>query len=129
MCGEYDLLANNLQYKSYPLCSFFCGLLCKSQLPLQPRTASLPPQFRDAVVIQLLSHVQLFATPWTAGFSVLSSGVCLNSCPLSRWYHPTISSSVIPFSSCPQSFPASGSFPMSWLSAWGGQSIGASASE
>ena len=41
-----------------------------------------------------------------------------NSCPFSRWYHPTISSSVIPFSSCPQSFPASGSFPMSQLFKW-----------
>ena len=51
-----------------------------------------------------------------------------NSCPLSRWYHPTISSSVIPFSSSLQSFPASGSFQMSQLFAWGGQSIGASAS-
>ena len=40
-------------------------------------------------------------------------GACSNSCPLSRWCHPTISSSVVPFSSCPQSFPASGSFPMS----------------
>ena len=48
-----------------------------------------------------------------------------NSCPSSQWCHPTISSSVIPFSSCPQSFPASGSFP---LFAWGGQSIGVSAS-
>ena len=55
-------------------------------------------------------------------------GVHPNSCPLSQWCHPTISSSFIPFSSCPQSFPASGSFPMSWLFAWGGQSIGASAS-
>ena len=54
-------------------------------------------------------------------------GVYSNSCPLSQWCHPTISSSVIPFS-CPQSFPASGSFPMSQLFAWGGQSIGASAS-
>ena len=54
--------------------------------------------------------------------------VCSNSCPLSRWCHPTISSSVIPFSSCPQSFPASGSFPMSQLFASGGQSIGVSAS-
>ena len=43
----------------------------------------------------------------------LSPGVCSNSCPLSRWCHPTISSSVVPFSSCPQSFPASGFFPMS----------------
>ena len=51
-----------------------------------------------------------------------------NSCPLSRWCHPTISSSVIPFSSCPQSFPASGSFQMSQLFTSGGQSIGVSAS-
>ena len=55
-------------------------------------------------------------------------GVYSNSCPLSQWCHPAISSSVIPFSSCPQSFPASGSFPMSQLFAWGGQSIGVSAS-
>ena len=45
-----------------------------------------------------------------------------NSCPLSQWCHPAISSSVIPFSSCPQSLPASGSFPMSQLFTWGGQS-------
>ena len=51
-----------------------------------------------------------------------------NPCPLSQWCHQTISYSVIPFSSCPQSFPASGSFQMSQLFAWGGQSIGASAS-
>ena len=51
-----------------------------------------------------------------------------NSCPLSQWCHPTISSSVIPFSSCLQSFPASGSFPMSQFFASGGQSIGVSAS-
>ena len=49
-----------------------------------------------------------------------------NSCPLSRWCHPAISSSVVPFSSCPQSLPASGSFPMSQLFAWGGQSTGVS---
>ena len=55
-------------------------------------------------------------------------GACSNSCPPSWWYHPTISSSVVPFSSCLQSFPASGSFPMSWLFTSGGQSIGASAS-
>ena len=58
----------------------------------------------------------------------LSPRVCLNSCLLSRWCHPAISSSVTPFSSCPQSFLASGSFPMSRLFASGGQSIGASAS-
>ena len=55
-------------------------------------------------------------------------GACSNSCPLSWWCHPTTLSSVIPFSSCLQSFPASGAFPMSQLFTSGGQSIGASAS-
>ena len=55
-------------------------------------------------------------------------GVYSNSCPLSRWCHPTISSSVVPFSSHLQSFPASGSFQMSQLFASGGQSIGVSSS-
>ena len=55
-------------------------------------------------------------------------GVHPNSCPWIRWCHPTISSSVIPFSSCPQSLPASRSFPMSQPFAWGDQSIGVSAS-
>ena len=50
-----------------------------------------------------------------------------NSCPSSQWCHPAISSSVVPFSTCPQSLPASGSFPMSQLFAWDGQSIGVSA--
>ena len=54
-------------------------------------------------------------------------GVHPNSCPLSWWCHPTTSSSLVPFSSCSQSFPASGSFQMSQLFAWGGQSIGVSA--
>ena len=55
-------------------------------------------------------------------------GACSNSCPLSRWCHPSISSSVIPFFSCLQSFPASGSFAMSQFFTSGGQSIGVSAS-
>ena len=57
-----------------------------------------------------------------------SLGVCPNSCPLSQWSHPTIRSSVVPFSSCLQSFPASISFLMNWLFTSGGQSFGASAS-
>ena len=57
----------------------------------------------------------------------LSPGACSNSYPLSQWCHPTISSSVVPLSSCLQSFPASGSFQMSQLFASGGQSIGVSA--
>ena len=70
-------------------------------------------------------------TPWTAAcqasLSIANSRVYSNSCPLKCWFHPTVSSSVIPFSTCPQSLPASESFPMSQLFAWGGQSTGASA--
>ena len=84
------------------------------------------------VVVQSLSHVQLFEIPWTAAcqasLSFTSPGVCSNSYPLSWWCHTTISSYVAPFSSCPQSFQASGSFPVSWLFASDGQSTGASAS-
>ena len=68
-----------------------------------------------------LQHARLPCPP-------LSSGVCSDSCPLSWWCCPTISSSSALFSFCPQSFPASGSFPMSQFFASGGQSIGASAS-
>ena len=79
-----------------------------------------------------LSRVQLFVTPLTAAPQAscpsLSPGVCSNSCPLWQWCHPTISSSVIPFSSCLPSLPASGSFPVSQLFTSGGQSIGASTS-
>ena len=82
------------------------------------------------VFVQLLSHVQLFVTPCqtplssTVPWSLLSSG----SCPVSRWCYPTISSSAALFCFCFHSFPASGSFPFSWLFASGSQSIGASAS-
>ena len=75
----------------------------------------------DSVRPRELQHARLpCASP--------SPGACSNVHPLSQWCHPTILSSVIPFSSCLQSFPASVSFQMSQLSAWGGQSIGASAS-
>ena len=73
----------------------------------------------------------LFATPWItarqASLFTPTPGVQSNSCPSSWWCHPAISSSVVPFSSLPQSFPASGSFPMSQLFSWGGHSIGVSA--
>ena len=82
-------------------------------------------------VVQSLSHVRLFATPWTAAhwasLSFTISWSLLNSCPLSQWCYPTISSSVVPIS-CLQSFPASGSFSVSQLFASGGQSIGVSTS-
>ena len=80
---------------------------------------------------QSISHVQLFVThglqharpPCPSP----TPGAYSNSCPSSRWCHPAISSSVVPFSSHPQSLPASGSFPMSQLFARGGHSIGVSA--
>ena len=82
--------------------------------------------------VQLLSHVQLFVTPWTAAcedsLSITNTHSLPKVCPLSWWCHQTISSSVVPFSSCPQFFPASGSFQMSQLFASDGQSIGVSAS-
>ena len=82
--------------------------------------------------VQSLSHVWLFVTAWTAAhqafLSITNPGVYSNSCPLSQWYHLTISSSAIPFSSHFQSFPALGSFPMSQLFSSGGQSTGISAS-
>ena len=94
--------------------------------------------------VQFSCSVQLFVTPWTTACLTLcdpmncsnprppcpspTPGVHPNPCPSSRWCHPTISSSVVPVSSCPQSFPASGCFPVSQLFTSGGHSIGVSAS-
>ena len=82
--------------------------------------------------VQSLSCVRLLATPWMQHARPPcpspTPGVYSNSCPSSQWCHPSISSSLVPFSSCRQSLPASGSFPMSQLFTWGGQSIGVSAS-
>ena len=75
----------------------------------------------DSLWPQGLQHARL---PYLSS----TPGACSNSCPLSQWCHPTISSSVIPFFSCLQPFPASGSFPRSRLFPSGGQRIGASAS-
>ena len=88
---------------------------------------------KEFSLVQSLSRVQFFATLWTVYHSRLpwpspTPRVYPNSCPLSQWCHPTISSSVIPFSSCLQSFPTSRSFEMSQLLASGGQNIGVSAS-
>ena len=81
--------------------------------------------------VQSLSRVRLFVTPWIAehqaSLSITNSRVHSDSCPSSQWCHPAISSWVVPFFSCPQSLPASKSFPMSQHFAWGGQSTGVSA--
>ena len=74
----------------------------------------------DSLWPHRLQHTMPSCPSWTPR-------VYPNSCPLSRWCHPTISSSVVPFSSCPQSFPASGYFQMSQLFVSGGWSIGVSA--
>ena len=82
--------------------------------------------------VQSLSRVRLFATPWTtarqASLSITNSQSSPKPMSTESVMHPAISSSVVPFSSCPQSFPASGSFQMSQLFASGGQSFGVSAS-
>ena len=89
--------------------------------------------FKNLLVssVQSLSCVQLFATPWTtahqASLSITSSGVYSNLCPLSWWCHPAVSSCRVPFSRL-QSFPASGSFPVSQLFTSDDISFGVSAS-
>ena len=91
--------------------------------------SAICPQFSSfscsVVSSSLRSHESQHARPLCPS---PTPGVYQNPCPLSRWCHPAISSSVIPFSSCPQSLPASGSFPMGQLFTWGGQSIAVSAS-
>ena len=110
--------------------------------PVSPTSPALAGKFLPLCHLEspcglrllLFSHSVMsnFTTPWTAAhqasLSFTTPGVCSNSCPLSQWCHPTISSSVGPFSSCPQSFPALGSFPVSQLFALGDQSIATLAS-
>ena len=89
------------------------------------KPSKLTVQFSGLVVSDSLRHHELqHARPSCPS---PTPRVYSDSCPSSWWCHPTISSSVIPFSSFPQSLPASGSFPMSQLFAWGGQSTGVSA--
>ena len=98
----------------------------KRQIKTTMRYNFVPVQFSRSVVSNSLwPHEPQHARPPCLS---PTSGAYSNSCPSHWWCHPAISSSVVPFSSCPQSFPASGSFPMSQLFAWGGQSIGVSAS-
>ena len=91
-------------------------MFCVCHSTLKKRAVVQSPNVPDSLWHQGLQHIRL---PCPS----LSPGVCSNSCLLSWWWHPTISSSVTPFTSCPQSFPASGSFPRSQFFASGGQSI------
>ena len=98
--------------------------VCDSIIEITPTFVSV--QFSRSVVSNSLQpHESQHARPPCPS---PTPGVFPSSCPSSWWCHPAISSSVVPFSSCPQSLPASESFPMSQLFAWGGQSIGVSAS-
>ena len=96
------------------------------------RLCSFSDRSVQSSLVQLLSCARLFATPWTAArqssLSITKSRSLLKLMSINQWCHPTISSSVIPFSSCLQSFPASESFPVSQHFTSGGQSIGVSAS-
>ena len=100
--------------------------LMSSALALRQRGYGYSVQFSHAVMSDSLQPhgLQHARLPCPSP----SPGACSNSCPPSQWCHPTISSSVVPFSACLQSCPASGSFPMSQLFPSGSQSIGASAS-
>ena len=103
-----------IYWQDYPFPIVYFWLLCyKLLFSLSVMSNSFPPHG--------LQHTRL---PCPSA----SPGPCSNSCPLSQWCHPTISSLAVPFSSCPQPFPASGSFLVSWLFASGGQINGASAS-
>ena len=99
---------------------------------MENRTGKKNTSISSVQSFQSLSHVRLFATPWIAAsqatLSITNSGVHSESRPSRQWCRLAISSSVFPFSSCPQSLPASESFQMSQLFAQGGQSIGVSAS-
>ena len=94
-----------------------CGILVRQELVVQ----FSPSVVSDSLRTHELQHARPPCPPPTPK-------VYSDSCPLVQWCHPAISSSVVPFSSCPLSLPASGSFPKSQLFAWGGQSIGVSAS-
>ena len=126
MCTEYS---NNIE-----LLYLFDIIVIKKQTivhTLKQRHNLMVKRGNQFSSVQLFSHVWLFETPWTAAHQLPcpspTSGDYLNSCPLSWWCHPTISSSVVPFSFRLQSFPASGSFRIKQFFISGGKSIGASA--
>ena len=135
----YCLTSINLIMESIHPCSFhkflwiisfteYCSVFHSSLYSCPTSIPSLL-QFNS---VQSLSHVWLFATPWItvhqASLSITNSWSLLKLMSIESVMHPAISSSVVPFSSCPQPLPASGSFPISQPFAWGGQSIGVSAS-
>ena len=122
--GKWAVYTTEAEYSS-------CSFMNWQQRKTKPKVFSIDHQAVFSSV-QSLSHVRLFATPWTAArqasLSITNSRSSLKLTSIELVMHPAISSSVVPFSSCPQSLPASKSFPMSQLFAWSGQSVGVSAS-
>ena len=126
----YDQQMSSIAITQKSLCSFIKSIQCQhikhstvSMLKFPPTSSISLLLFScsvrsDSLGPQGLQHTKLPCP-------LLSPRVCSNSCPLSLWCHATISSSASPFSFCPQSFPASGFLPMSWLFGSGGQNIGA----
>ena len=106
--------------------SLLFNMLSRLVITFFPRSSVQFSQFSRSVMSDSLWHhgLQHASLPCSS----TSPRVCSDSCPVSRWCHPTISFSIIPFSSCFQFFPVSRTFPMSQLFAWGGQSTGVSAS-
>ena len=135
--GNYLLVVYNFHTNTCGFPTFYTfvhiPLFCLSGPPVLFWDPDKHPKiYKIYICCSVASCIQLFVNPWTvacqASLSITVSWACSNSRPSNRWYHPTISFSVVPFSSCLQSFPASGSFPMSQLFASGGQRIGDSAS-
>ena len=119
------LKRKKLKFFNYPD-RLYSSLFPVSTAPLYIFSTISSVQFSHSVVSDSLRlHESQHARPPCPS---PTPGVHSDSCPSSQWCHPAISSSVVPFSSCPQSLPASGSFPMNQLFASGGQSIGVSAS-
>ena len=119
-----------LALKFFSISRFLCFFICWKW-----KSHSGVPLFVTPWTIQCTSvqfwHSVMYDSLWLHGLQhdrlpcpSPTPGACSNSCPLSRWCHPTISSSVVPFYSCLQSFPTSGSFPMRQFFSLGGQSIG-----
>ena len=123
----YTLFINTLIHSSCNIHQdIYCLLCCASNCIKHWFKCTI--QFSS---VQSLSPVRLFATPWIAArqasLSITNSRSSLRLTSMSQWCHPAISSSGVPFSSCPQSLPASESFPMSQHFTWSGQSNGVSA--
>ena len=116
-----------------PIETFYCGFRGSFSLVISCKSLNRMNRYLSVSSVQFSRSVVSDSATWwiaarQASLSIANSRVYSNLCPSSRWCHPAISSSVIPFSSCLQSLPASGSSPMSQLFTWGGQSTGVSAS-